>query len=43
MINIENIGERFTQVVNSNEWKELQNKYNKCDDIYLLGHGVIWG
>ena len=43
MLNIENIGDRFTQVVNSPEWQELQEKYNKCDDIYVLGHGGNMG
>ena len=28
-MNIENIGHRFTEIVNTPEWKELQNKYNK--------------
>jgi len=39
MLNFENIGERFVKVVNSPEWEELQNKFNSCDDIYVLGHG----
>lgn len=39
MLNFENIGERFVKVVNSPEWQELQNKFNLCDDIYVLGHG----
>ena len=39
MLNFENIGERFVKVVNSDEWKELQEKFNKCQDIYVLGHG----
>ena len=39
MLNIENIGEKFVQVVNSLEWQELQVKFNVCDDIYILGHG----
>ena len=42
-INIENIGTRFTEIVHSEEWKELQEKYNKCDDIYVLGHGGNMG
>ena len=42
-INIENIGHRFTEIVNTPEWKDLQNKYNKCDDIYVLGHGGNMG
>ena len=29
MMNIENIGHRFTEIVNTPEWKELQEKYNK--------------
>ena len=43
MMNIENIGHRFTEIVNTPEWKELQEKYNKCDDIYVLGHGGNMG
>ena len=43
MMNIENIGHRFTEIVNTPEWAELQEKYNKCDDIYVLGHGGNMG
>ena len=39
MLNFENIGEKFVKIVNSSGWKELQNKFNKCHDIYVLGHG----
>lgn len=39
MLNFENIGERFVQVVHTTEWEELQQKYNDCSDIYVLGHG----
>lgn len=39
MLNFENIGEKFVRVVNSPEWAELQTKFNKCQDIYVLGHG----
>ena len=28
MLNFENIGERFIEVVHSEEWKNLQEKYN---------------
>ena len=38
-IDIEDIGEKFFQVVSSAEWKEFQEKYNKCNDIYVIGHG----
>lgn len=43
MMNIENIGHRFGEIVNTPEWKELQDKYNRCDDIYVLGHGGNMG
>lgn len=43
MMNIENIGHRFTEIVSTPEWKELQEKYNKCNDIYVLGHGGNMG
>ena len=39
MLDFENIGEKFTEVVNSSEWIEVQEKFNNCDDIYVLGHG----
>jgi phosphoheptose isomerase len=39
MINFENIGEKFTNTVHSEQWEELQKKYNRCNDIYVLGHG----
>jgi len=42
-MNIESIGHRFTEIVNTPEWKELQTKYNKCNDIYVLGHGGNMG
>ena len=38
-LNIENIDQLFYEVVNSEEWKEIQEKFNKADDIYVLGHG----
>lgn len=39
MLNFENIGEKFVQVIHTKEWGELQEKFNKCNDIYVLGHG----
>ena len=39
MLDIENFGQRFTEIVNSAEWEEFQEKFNNCDDIYVLGHG----
>ena len=39
MLNFEKLDEKFVRIVNSKEWKELQEKYNRCDDIFVLGHG----
>jgi phosphoheptose isomerase len=39
MLDIENFGQRFVEIVNSPEWEEFQEKFNNCDDIYVLGHG----
>ena len=39
MLNFENIGEKFVQVVHTSEWGALQAQYNECNDIYVLGHG----
>ena len=33
----ENLQEKFEEVVNSPEWQEFQEKFNNCDDIYVLG------
>jgi phosphoheptose isomerase len=38
-LNFENIGEVFNKVTDTPEWEELQNKFNYCSDIFLLGHG----
>lgn len=39
MLNFENIGDKFVATVATAEWKHLQEKFNRCDDIYVLGHG----
>ncbi len=39
MLDIENLEQVFYKVVQSDDWKELQEKFNECDDIYVLGHG----
>lgn len=43
MLDFENISEKFVKIVNSDKWKELQEKYNKSNDIYVLGHGGNMG
>mgnify|MGYP006405902149 CR=1 FL=1 len=39
MFDIENIEQKFWDVVRSPEWAEFQEKFNNCDDIYVIGHG----
>ena len=39
MHNFENLDEKFVRIVNSQEWKNLQEKFNSCNNIYILGHG----
>ena len=39
MLNFENLGEIFVKIVQTPEWAELQQKFNDCQDIYVLGHG----
>lgn len=39
MLNFENLDEKFVKIVNSKNWKNLQEKFNKSNDIYVLGHG----
>lgn len=39
MLNIENIDEKYYKVVHSKEWLEFQDKFNDCNNIFVLGHG----
>jgi len=39
MLNHENLIARFEEVIQSKEWVELQQKFNRCGTIYVLGHG----
>lgn len=38
-LDIEDIQEKFIDVVNSSAWLDLQEKFNNCKDVYVLGHG----
>lgn len=38
-LNFENIGDKFLEVTSTKEWSELQQKFNDCVDIFVLGHG----
>jgi len=39
MLNYENLIGRFEEVIHSKEWSDLQHKFNKSNNIYILGHG----
>jgi len=39
VLNFENLGEMFVKIIQTPHWAELQNKFNDCGDIYVLGHG----
>ena len=39
MLNFENLGEKFIEIINTPEWKEFQTTFNECNEIYVLGHG----
>jgi len=39
MLNFENLDEKFVKIVSSKSWKQLQEKFNNCNDIYVIGHG----
>ena len=39
MLNFENLDEKFVSIVNSESWKELQEKFNSSGEIFVLGHG----
>ena len=38
-LNFEKIGEVFDRVTDTEEWTELQSKFNYCNDIFIIGHG----
>lgn len=39
MLNFENLDEKFVSIVNSESWKDLQEKFNNSGEIFVLGHG----
>lgn len=39
MLNFENLDEKFVNIVNGKEWTDLQSKFNKSNEIFVLGHG----
>ena len=43
MLDIENFDNKFKEIVQTNEWKELQSVYNKSKHIFMFGHGGNMG
>jgi phosphoheptose isomerase len=39
LLNFENLDEKFVNIVNGKEWTDLQSKFNKSNEIFVLGHG----
>ena len=39
MLDIEDLDQKFHKVVSGDTWNELQDKFNRAKDIYVLGHG----
>ena len=38
-LNLEKIEDKFNNIINSTEWKKLQQAYNKSNNIFMFGHG----
>tara|TARA_B100000131_G_C18110279_1_gene609372 strand:+ start:814 stop:1797 length:984 start_codon:yes stop_codon:yes gene_type:complete len=43
MLNIENFDVKFKKIVNSNEWKQFQDVFNKSKNVFIFGHGGNMG
>ena len=39
MLDFENIDQKFVGIVSGEQWKDLQLKFNRSNEIYVLGHG----
>ena len=37
MLDIENFDQKFTEIVQSKEWKHLQEAYNSAKNVFILG------
>ena len=38
MLDIENFEVKFKNVINSDSWKELESKFQKATNVFLLAH-----
>ncbi len=43
MLDIENFDYKFKTIIQTNEWKELQNVFNGSKNVFLFGHGGNMG
>lgn len=43
MLDIENFDSKFKNIVQSSEWKQLQNVFNSSKNVFLFGHGGNMG
>ena len=39
VIDIENLEEKFEEIISSEEFKQLQNAYNEAEHVFFFGHG----
>ena len=39
MVSIENFDNKFRKIGRTKEWKQLQEKFNEAEHIFLFGHG----
>ena len=39
MIDLENISPKFTQIIQSKNFKELEKKFKLVDTVYIISHG----
>ena len=38
-LNLENIEDKFSKIISSEEWGKLQEAYNKSTNVFMFGHG----
>ena len=43
MLDIENFDNKFKSIVQSLEWKQFQDVFNKSKDVFIFGHGGNMG
>ena len=41
-IDFENIEEKFDNVLETKEWKQLEKDFTESSDIYIVANGGLW-